>query len=237
MAAACIKRGIELALKKTTDALVTAPINKEALQMAGHPWPGHTEMLAHETNTRKAVMMMVGGGLRVPLVTTHLALKKVPMALTTDAVATTLRIVDSDLKKYLTLTSPRIAVCGLNPHCGEGGKFGLEEKNVIEPAIAKAVKQGLDCTGPFPADVIFHQALKGDYDAVVAMYHDQGNIPVKLLGFDTGVNVTLGLPIIRTSPDHGTAYDIVGQGIASPNSMMSALRMAIEMSQNASKAK
>jgi len=228
-AAQCVKRGIRLALDGTIDALVTAPLSKEAIHRAGYLYPGHTEMLAKLTHTRKAVMMMVGGGLRVALVTTHLAVKEVPTAVTTTEVLATLTITDSALKRFFGFPRPRLGVCGLNPHCGEAGQFGDEETRVIAPALAAARKKGIDCSDPIPADVIFGKALRGQFDAVVAMYHDQANIPVKLLAFDTGVNVTLGLPIIRTSPDHGTAYDIAGKGVANPSSLVEAIKLAVAM--------
>jgi len=226
---AWILAAIEAAQSGDVDAVVTAPISKEAMKLGGHSWPGHTEILKEKTGAERAVMTMVGGGLRVALVTTHMAVADVPAALTREDIHDTTTITDNALRRYFGCRAPRIAVCALNPHAGESGMFGDEDEEVIAPAIESARAQGVDCTGPVPADVVFHQALKGNYDAVVAMYHDQGTIPVKLLAFETGVNVTLGLPIIRTSPDHGTAYDIAGQGIADPGSMVEAIRLAASM--------
>lgn len=227
--AEAVIRAVELALDGRVDAIVTAPICKEAIHKAGYHFPGHTELLAHCTQARRAVMMMVGGGIRAALVTTHLALADVPSHLTTELILETIEITDSSLKKLFDIARPRIGVCGLNPHAGEQGLFGDEEARVITPAIDAAAERGVHCSGPVPADAGFYMATKGTYDALIAMYHDQGNIPVKLLAFDTGVNVTLGLPIIRTSPDHGTAYDIAGQGKANPSSLKSALNTACLM--------
>ena len=220
---------IELAMAGTVDAIVTAPISKGAIHRAGYDFAGHTEMLAHYTGAKRSVMMMVGGGLRAALVTTHMALSDVPKRLTTETVLETITITHDALCRDFALPRPRLGVCGLNPHSGEAGLFGREEALLIEPAIAAARDSGIACEGPIPADVAFVQARQGRFDAIVAMYHDQGNIPVKLLGFETGVNVTLGLPIIRTSPDHGTAYDIAGQGKADPSSLTAAAHMAAAM--------
>ncbi len=224
-----IHAGLEAVLSGAADALVTAPISKEAIRMAGCPHPGHTELLAHETSTRRPVMMMVGGGLRVSLVTIHLAMRKLPLHLDTEAILATIRITAKGLAEQFGIPRPRIAVCGLNPHAGESGLFGREETETIRPAVEQALQNGIDVEGPLPADTLFHQASGGKYDAVVAMYHDQGLIPVKLLAFDSGVNVTLGLPVIRTSPDHGTAYDIAGRGEANPGAMCAAIASAIKM--------
>lgn len=227
--ARCILRAVELAQSGVLDAIVTAPINKLAIRKAGYHWPGHTEMLADQTGTQKPVMMMVGGGLRVALVTTHAAIRELPRMITRRNVLQTIEIANRSLKRCFNLPVPRLAVCGLNPHAGEAGRFGNEEATRISPAIADACGRGIKCSGPYPADVVFGQALKGRFDAVVAMYHDQANIPVKLLAFESGVNVTLGLPIIRTSPDHGTAYDIVRDGTADPGSMIAAIKLAAKM--------
>ncbi len=228
-AAGAILKAIRLALHHTVDAIVTAPISKEALNSAGYHFAGHTELLAHYTSAKRSVMMMAEERIRTTLVTTHCALRDVPERLTTELVLETIQITHDALKRYFAIDRPRIGVCGLNPHSGEGGLFGHEERDVIAPAIETANSQGMDCVGPVPADAAFVQALKGQYDVVVSMYHDQGNIPIKLLAFDTGVNITLGLPIIRVSPDHGTAYDIAGQGVADPSSLKSALRTAVQM--------
>jgi 4-hydroxythreonine-4-phosphate dehydrogenase len=209
-------------------AMATAPINKEALNRAGHNYPGHTELLAELTGTAEFVMMLAGSRLRVTLVTIHEALHDVPALVTFDKVLSTIRITHRDLDRYCR-KNPRIAVLALNPHCGEGGMFGDEEARIIAPAVAAARREGIDADGPHSADTLFHFAAAGNYDAVVCMYHDQGLIPLKLLHFDDGVNVTLGLPIIRTSVDHGTAYNLAGTGKASEMSMVAAIRMAAEM--------
>lgn len=210
------------------DGMATAPISKEALNRAGHLYPGHTELLAELTGTQDFVMMLAGHRLRVALVTIHEALADVPKLLTEKKVLETIRTTHRGLEKYF-VTSPRIAVLSLNPHCGEGGMFGNEEATIIAPAVAAARKMGIDAVGPLSADSLFHFAVAGAYDAVVCMYHDQGLIPIKLLHFDDAVNVTLGLPIIRTSVDHGTAYDLAGTGRASAASMKAAVIMAANM--------
>ena len=217
-----------LCLSGEARAMATAPINKESMNGAGHHFPGHTELLAQLTGTDQVVMMLAGSRLRVSLVTIHEALSRVPSLITHQRVLDTIRITDQALSRYFCPT-PRIAVLALNPHCGEGGLFGCEEREVIAPAVAAARAEGIDAVGPLSADTLFHFALAGSYDAVVCMYHDQGLIPLKLLHFDDGVNVTLGLPIIRTSVDHGTAYDLAGTGRASAESMKAALVMAAQM--------
>jgi 4-hydroxythreonine-4-phosphate dehydrogenase len=174
-------------------------------------------------------MMMVGGGLRIALVTTHAAIKDLPGLITRKNVLETIRITHKDLRRLFGIEQPRIAVCGLNPHAGEAGRFGTEEKKSIAPAVRQARREGIACDGPIPADVAYTPEYRKRYDAVVAMYHDQATIPVKMLAFHSGVNVTLGLPIIRTSPDHGTAYDIVRKGTANPGSMIAAILLAAEM--------
>ncbi len=208
--------------------MATAPISKENLNRAGYRYPGHTELLAELTGTRDVVMMLAGERLRVALATIHEALRDVPRLLTLERVLTTIRITHGDLARYVR-PNPKLAVLALNPHCGEGGLFGDEEERIIAPAIAAARQEGIDATGPLSADTLFHFAVQGDYDGVVCMYHDQGLIPLKLLHFDDGVNVTLGLPIIRTSVDHGTAYDLAGTGRASAESMKAAIIMAADM--------
>uniref|UniRef100_A0A831UCV5 4-hydroxythreonine-4-phosphate dehydrogenase n=1 Tax=Geobacter metallireducens TaxID=28232 RepID=A0A831UCV5_GEOME len=217
-----------LCLAGRADAMATAPISKEALNRAGHRYPGHTELLAELAGTERVVMMLAGSRLRVTLVTIHEALADVPRLVTFDRVLETIRITHRDVERYFR-SNPRIAVLALNPHCGEGGMFGDEEARIIAPAIAAARREGIDAVGPLSADTLFHFAVQGSYDAVVCMYHDQGLIPLKLLHFDDGVNVTLGLPIIRTSVDHGTAYDLAGTGRASAESMKAAILMAAEM--------
>jgi 4-hydroxythreonine-4-phosphate dehydrogenase len=224
----CITAAARLCLDGRAAAMATAPINKEALNRAGHAYPGHTELLAELTGTAEFVMMLAGSRLRVTLVTIHEALHDVPALVTFDKVLSTIRITHRDLDRYCR-KNPRIAVLALNPHCGEGGMFGDEEARIIAPAVAAARREGIDADGPHSADTLFHFAADGAYDAVVCMYHDQGLIPLKLLHFDDGVNVTLGLPIIRTSVDHGTAYNLAGTGRASEMSMVAAIRMAAEM--------
>jgi len=230
-----IIQATELSLSHTCNAMVTAPISKEALWKSGHKFQGHTEFLAHMTDAPRAVMMLVGEGLRVALVTTHTALKDVPSLITKANVLVTILITNTALADLMGMERPRIGVCALNPHAGEGGLFGDEESREIAPAIDQARDRGVDCTGPFPADTLLYKAWKGEFDAVVAMYHDQGLVSLKLIAFETGVNVTLGLPIIRTSPDHGTAYDIAGKGIADPRSMKEAIKLAVDMASRKSR--
>ncbi|TAN36995.1 MAG: 4-hydroxythreonine-4-phosphate dehydrogenase PdxA [Verrucomicrobia bacterium] len=210
------------------DALVTAPISKEGFAGAGIQFPGHTEMLAALTGTKQFAMLLFGGPLRVTLVTRHVPLAKVPAALTKEKIAEAIRLTDAGLR-WMGLRRRRIAVCGLNPHAGDGGLLGREEIELIAPAIGAARRPGLTLAGPVPADTVFHQAIHNKFDAVIAMYHDQGLGPLKMLAFDSGVNLTLGLPIVRTSPDHGTAYDIAGQNRANPASMIAAIRWAIRL--------
>ena len=223
-----ITEAARLCLSGEAAGMATAPINKEAMNRAGHKYPGHTELLAELTGTRDFVMMLAGDRLRVTLVTIHEALADVPRLVTLDRVLSTIRITHRDLHRYFR-ANPRIAVLALNPHCGEGGMFGTEDDRIIRPAVEAARAEGIDASGPLSADTLFHFAVQGDYDAVVCMYHDQGLIPLKLLHFDDGVNVTLGLPIIRTSVDHGTAYNLAGKGVASEKSMVAAILMAAEM--------
>ncbi len=229
-----IREAARLCLTGEVSAMATAPLNKEAMHKAGFPYPGHTELLAELTNSPEFVMMLAGKKLRVTLVTIHEALADVPRLVTMEKILTTIRITHRDLERYFK-KKPRIAVLALNPHCGEGGVFGREEREIIAPAIAAARGEGLDASGPHSADTLFHFALGGEYDAVVCMYHDQGLIPLKLLHFDDGVNITLGLPIIRTSVDHGTAYNLAGTGRASTASMTAAILMAAEMARTKNK--
>ncbi len=209
-------------------AMVTAPISKEALRMAGLPWPGHTEMLAELTSTEKYAMMLIGGPLRVVLATTHIPLRDVPERLSKGLIIEKTGLAFK-AAAMLGLASPAIAVAGLNPHCGEGGLFGREEIEVIRPALREARDRGLNVEGPLPPDVVFRLAYTGRIDVVVALYHDQGLIPLKMIAFDQGVNLTVGLPIIRTSPDHGTAYDISWRGSARPDSMIEAVKLAARL--------
>ncbi len=210
------------------DALVTAPICKESWQMAGVRYPGHTEFLQQRTKSKRVAMMFASPKLNVVLATIHLPLMDVRNVLTIGCVHDPIDLGHQACVR-LGIRQPRIAVCGLNPHASENGRFGDEESRVITPAIQMAQHQGINASGPFPADTLFNEAVAGKYDLVVAMYHDQGLIPVKLLAFDEAVNVTLGLPIIRTSPDHGTAFDIVGRNRANPGSMKEAIRLAAQM--------
>jgi 4-hydroxythreonine-4-phosphate dehydrogenase len=210
-------------------AMVTAPISKAAIHAAGYNFPGHTELLAERCGVDKVVMMLGGDRLKVCLVTTHMALAEVPRVLTTAGIVETIRITDAAFRRFFGLAKPRIAVLALNPHAGESGLFGDEETRLIAPAIATAQQAGIAASGPHSADTLFHFAVQGSCDAVVCMYHDQGLIPLKLLHFEDGVNVTLGLPIVRTSVDHGTAYDLAGTGKASAASLVAAVKMAEQM--------
>ena len=223
-----IKMAAGLALAKKIDAITTAPINKEIINAAGFQYPGHTELLAELAGTKDFGLMMVGGGLRVILVTTHMALKDVFRNIKKDRVLRTIRLAHKAMG-YFQTKAPRIAVAALNPHAGEGRLFGTEEWDEIMPAVIEARGEGLDVSDPLPADTLFHKAKERYYDIVVAMYHDQGLIPLKLLAFGKAVNVTVGLPFIRTSVDHGTAYDIAGKDCADPGSLIEAIKMAVEM--------
>ena len=229
-----IKSAALAAIKGDISAVVTAPISKEALKMAGHNYPGHTEILAELCKVKDFAMMLAGPHLRVVLCTIHIPYNKVPSLLSRELIVKTINITHQSLSKYLG-KKPKIAVAALNPHAGEGGIFGSEEKDLIRPAVEEALSKGVDVSGPHAPDTIFHYAAKGNYDAVVCMYHDQGLIPLKLLDFENGVNVTLGLPIIRTSVDHGTAFDIAGKGIANPSSMIAAIKLAVSMTEKSFK--
>ena len=209
-------------------AVVTAPINKEAFRLAGLPWSGHTDLLAHLTGAAHVAMMFYSDELRVVLATVHVALADVPRLLTRDVMEQTIELAGRELPRY-GFAAPRLAVAGLNPHAGEHGLFGVEEQTVIEPAVACCRAKGIDVSGPFPADTLFVRARRGEFDAVVACYHDQGLIPVKLVAFGRAVNVTLGLPIVRTSVDHGTAFDIAGTGVADAESMIAAVLLAARL--------
>jgi 4-hydroxythreonine-4-phosphate dehydrogenase len=224
----CIIKAIDLAMEGAVDAVVTAPINKESLQLAGHIYPGHTEILAERTETEETVMMLAAGSMRVLHVTTHIPISQVSGAISTERIVRVLELGDDALKK-MGIRKPLFAVAGLNPHAGEGGIFGDDEKLIIAPAVELAIDRGIRVEGPVPPDVVFLKMHRGKYDAIVAMYHDQGHIPLKLLAFESGVNVSLGLPIIRTSVDHGTAFDIAGKGLADPGSLVEALRLAASM--------
>ncbi len=222
-------KSIDLAMAGEVAAIVTAPINKESLHMAGHPYPGHTEILAERTGALDYVMMLAAGKMRVLHVTTHIRMSQVPEAITTERILRVLELGQQVLMD-MGVDEPKFGVAGLNPHAGEGGIFGDEEEMIIAPAVDAAKKMGIGATGPVPPDIVFLRMNRGLYDAVIAMYHDQGHIPLKLLAFESGVNVTLGLPIIRTSVDHGTAFDIAGKGLADPGSMVEAINLAISLS-------
>lgn len=221
----------EACIEGDAAGMVTAPINKQALRQAGVNFPGHTELLAQRCGVDEVVMMLAGERLKVCLVTTHCALSEVPQQLSAQRVLETVRISARTMQRQFGLARPRLAVLALNPHAGEGGLFGDEEKHNIVPAIEAARNEGIDASGPHSADTLFWFAAQGHYDAVICMYHDQGLIPLKLLHFEDAVNVTLGLPIIRTSVDHGTAYDLAGTGRASSSSLIAAVKMADEMVQ------
>lgn len=228
-AIACIEAGARLALAGRLDAIATAPINKEALKLAGSPFPGHTEMLTSLCGANDSLMCFFAGELRVILLTIHVSLSDAIKAITKERVARALVLADRELRRF-GVVSPRIAVAGLNPHAGEHGLFGSEEVREIEPAITECrARHRIDASGPFPADTLFVRAARGEFDAVVACYHDQGLIAVKCLAFGEAVNVTLGLPIIRTSVDHGTAFDIAGRGVADPGSMIEAIKLAARL--------
>ncbi|MET8506734.1 4-hydroxythreonine-4-phosphate dehydrogenase PdxA [Streptomyces sp. NPDC004787] len=225
---AYVRHGVELALAGRARALVTAPVNKEALRLAGIPHPGHTEILAELTGARRHAMMMANDELRVVLVTVHQSLRTALDALTVERELDTIRLAHEALRDRDRAgeTGPRIAVAGLNPHAGENGLFGREDLDVIAPAVRAARAEGIDASGPWPADTVFLRARRGEFDAVVAQYHDQGLIPVKYPGLEHGVNITLGLPFVRTSVDHGTAFDLAGTGTADHTSLLTALRHA-----------
>ena len=223
-----IRAAVGACLDGRLDAMVTAPICKEGFQKAGLRAPGHTELLAELTGARRFAMMLFGGPLRVVLATRHLPLSRVAANLTSDSILEAVRLTGEALP-WLGCPRGRIGVCGLNPHAGDGGALGREEQEIIAPALWRARRAGFDVEGPVPADVIFFRAVRGEFDAVVAMYHDQGLGPLKMLAFESGVNVTLGLPIVRTSPDHGTAFDLAGRGRANPSSMVEAVRQAIAL--------
>ena len=209
---------------------MTGPVSKSALRQAGFPHPGQTEFLAETCGVRRFAMLLCGGGLAVLPVTRHVPLREVPDLLTPESIAEAVGLAH-DFARRAGRREPRIAVAALNPHAGEGGLLGAEESRIIEPAIAYAMTRGWPARGPFPADTLFHEARNGRWDVVVCMYHDQGLIPLKMIAFHEGVNITLGLPIVRTSPDHGTAFDIAGRGTADPGSMKEAVEWALRLAQ------
>ncbi len=226
-----IKRAVALVQSGAARALCTAPINKKALiDGAGFAYPGHTEFLGALSGSGRAVMMLVCPGLRVVPVTIHIALRDVPAALTPDLLRNTVTTTATGLRRHFGVGHPRIAVCGLNPHAGEGGAMGREELDWIAPLLASLRAPDYSISGPHPGDTMFHAAARAKYDVAIAMYHDQALIPIKTLDFERGVNVTLGLPFLRTSPDHGTAFDIAGQGLADPSSLIEALKLAHQAS-------
>lgn len=236
-----IDRAVDDTLAGRAAAVVTAPISKKPLYDAGFRHPGHTEYLAELAfrqtgRTLRPVMMLAGPELRAVPVTIHIPLRDVFETLTTDLIVETCRIVDHDLRARFGIDRPRLALAGLNPHAGEGGALGKEDDSVIAPAVAQLLKDGIEARGPLPADTMFHDRARATYDVAICMYHDQALIPAKALGFDDSVNVTLGLPFIRTSPDHGTAFDLAGSGMARPDSFIAALRMAATMAAHESRA-
>jgi 4-hydroxythreonine-4-phosphate dehydrogenase len=226
-----IVRAVEDALRHEVDAIATAPINKASFAAAGLPWKGHTDLLAHLTGSPRGVMMFHSDMLRVVLATVHIPLAQVPAAMTAGLMEEVISLTASQLPRF-GFPSPKLAVAGLNPHAGENGLLGHEEHEAIAPAVASCRGRGIEVSGPFPADTVFLRAMRGEFDVVIACYHDQGLIPVKLASFGQAVNVTLGLPIIRTSVDHGTAFDIAGRGVADATSMVAAVKLAAQLAQS-----
>lgn len=228
-AAVSVMRAAEDAMKGEVLGLVTAPLNKEAMHIAGFNYPGHTELLAHMAHTPNVAMMFVGGKIRVALLTIHAPLKDVPGLVTAEEIVRVAVLVHRALPKFGAPPRPKIAIAGLNPHAGEHGHIGTEEQEVFPPALQALRAKGVDIEGPFPGDTLFVRAVRGDFDGVIACYHDQGLIPVKLLAFGEAVNVTIGLPFIRTSVDHGTGFDIAGHGKADEGSLLAAMRLAVKL--------
>jgi 4-hydroxythreonine-4-phosphate dehydrogenase len=227
-----IEEAVKWVRSGKVDAITTCPINKEAINAAGYSFPGHTELLAHLVGISCVAMMFLGTRWKVVLVTTHLPIKEVSRSITRSRVLSVIRLTDEGLKKYFKIIHPRIAVLGLNPHCGEEGLLGEEEKMQIIPAIREATSQGMDVEGPFPADSFFDLSGHYVFDAVISMYHDQGLVPIKMVDFKEAVNFTLGLPFIRTSVGHGTAYDIAGKGLADPTNLIKAMSIASKLSRS-----
>ena len=230
-----LETALSFAMEGKIDGITTCPVNKGSLNDAGYPFTGHTEFFAQRTKSAPVVMMLVTQGLRVALVTTHCALRDVPGSITRERIMDTIRITHRALRDSFGIPNPKLAVASLNPHAGEGGLFGAEEKATIIPAIEGCKRVGINIEGPLASDSLFHFAAEGVYDAVICMYHDQGLIPIKLMGFKRAVNVTLGLPVIRTSVDHGTAYDISGTGAADPSSLIEAIILASGMARTRAK--
>lgn len=227
-----VKEAVNLLKQGSAQAMVTCPLNKMVIKATGYPFVGHTEMIAEMCGVKDYVMMLCGPLLRVSLVTTHIALRDVAPLINEERLMKTVSITRDALVEDFGLKDPKLAVAGLNPHAGEGGMFGLEEEELIKPTLSKIIERGIPVTGPLSPDTVFYRAYKGEFDAVVALYHDQGLIPLKLVHFEEGVNVTLGLPIIRTSVDHGTAYEIAGKGVASAKSLVAAIGLAYKICQN-----
>jgi 4-hydroxythreonine-4-phosphate dehydrogenase len=225
-----IEEAVKRVRKGELDAITTCPINKQAMNLAGYSFPGHTELLAHLSQSSPVAMMFLGSKWKIVLVTTHLPMKDVSRWITASRILSTIRLTDEGMKKYFGVAHPKIGVLGLNPHCGEDGLLGEEEKREILPAIAEAKLLGMDVEGPFPADSFFDISGRYAFDAVISMYHDQGLIPIKMLDFKEAVNFTLGLPFVRTSVDHGTAYDIAGKGVADPANLVKAISTAANLS-------
>lgn len=230
-----IEKGVALAVEKKIDAMATGPVTKTALKLAGSEYHGHTELISHRTGAHRFAMMLTGNRLKVVLVTIHIPLHRVPGFLTREKVLETIEICGSSLVERFGMKQPKIAVAGLNPHAGEDGMFGQEERQVIEPAVRAAASQGWNVSGTLPPDTVFVHAVNGKFDCVVCMYHDQGLIPFKMVHFKDGVNTTLGPDIIRTSVDHGTAYDIAWKGVADHTSLVEAVKLAAFQAQNQKK--
>lgn len=227
-----IERAVELCMNNGADAIVTAPVSKEALRQAGYDYPGQTEMVTRLSNSSGSIMIMVSGFARIALATIHVPISQVSGLLTKSSIGERLAVFDNSIRKDFGVKSPKIAVLGLNPHAGENGLIGKEEVDVIRPAIQEANAMKINALGPFPADAFFGTYREGMYDGIFAMYHDQGLIPLKMRSFSTGINFTAGIKTIRTSPDHGTAFDIAGKGIANPSSTIEAIKLALEISKN-----
>jgi 4-hydroxythreonine-4-phosphate dehydrogenase len=226
-----VVEGAKRCLRGELAALATGPITKDLLRQAGYPFVGQTELLAEISHTKRFAMMLAGGPLRVALVTIHEPLRKVPKLITARKIIEVIELSDQICRRF-GIRRPRIAVAGLNPHAGEGGLLGSEEQRIIAPAVRRAARRGILARGPLSADTLFYRAAHGEFDVVVAMYHDQGLGPLKLIAFDNGVNLTLGLPFVRTSPDHGTAPDIAGKGVARPGGMIAAINMAAQLARS-----
>ena len=225
----CIKTAVKLAQMGCVQGIVTAPINKKAIQLAGYAYPGHTEMLGSLTGSKEVGMMILGGPLKILFATTHVAVRDLPHAITKERVTRAIRLAHRGLRAFFNIRNPRIGVAGLNPHAGESGLFGREEIQIIAPAVKQARASRIRCSGPHPADTLFGKAMRREYDGIVAMYHDQGLVALKTVAFGHCVNLTIGLPFIRTSVDHGTAYDIVGKRKADPSSLIEAIALAARL--------